>query len=220
MATLLDNLKIEQSSAVEEAQRHNAMIKERYRRLQDAEADQFAEETPVQERNETNYTVRAAVLTPEAPAVSDTPVTQQTPQVTEFVRQRIETPVFTTEKFNTIEREETVAEVIAPAPVEIQAPVQAPVQAAAVSTEVQYGLSRFAKTVMVAFTAVVATMFCLIGVNSQIIRQKNVRLQELETQNQELMMEYQELQLAIEDATSQETIMQYAQEQGMILAME
>ena len=44
MATLLEEMKTETMSAVEEAQRHNALIKERYRRLQDAEADQFAEE--------------------------------------------------------------------------------------------------------------------------------------------------------------------------------
>lgn len=213
MATLLEEMKTGTMSAVEEAQRHNALIKERYRRLQDAEADQFAEETHI-ERNATNYTVRASVLAPEAPVIADTPVFEQAPMITEFVHERVESPVFTTEKFNAIEREQTVAEVVAPTPVEM--PTQAPVQATATEVEVQYGLSRLAKTVMAAFAATVTLMLCLIGVNSNVIRQKSVRLQELETQNQELMIEYQELQARIQQATSQETIMEYVQEEGMI----
>ena len=79
MATL--ELEREQVLSVEEqAQRHNAMINERYRRLRDAENNQFARET---------QDVRASVIAPEKPVfvapVAESPVVEQMPQITEFV---------------------------------------------------------------------------------------------------------------------------------------
>ena len=191
-----------------EAQKHNAMISERYRRLQDAEADQFGS-TP-QVRTES---VRASVLAPEKPV--DAPVLEQTPQVTEYVRSRIETPVFTTDKFNNITDAAVAVPVIdtpvAPMPVEVYAPTEA------VAQEAQYSLSRMAKTVIAAFAATVVAMISLIGVNSHIIRQKTVRIQNLEEKRQELLEENAEIQRRIEIAQSEETIREYALSQGMIL---
>lgn len=196
--------------AEEEAQKHNAMIAERYRRLQDAEADQFAESCRAED------SIRASVLTPEAPvytAPAETPVVEQTPQVTEFVRARIETPVFTTEKFNGLTEEKTV-EITAPtqtAPVELYAPTQA------VAAEAQYSLSAMAKAVLAAFVATVMVMLTLICVNTQLIRMKSVRIQNLEEQKQQLSEELSELQSRIEMAQSEEAIRQYALSNGMIL---
>ena len=85
-----------QISESEEAQRHNEMIRERYRKLQNAEADQFAEETRTEEK------AYAEITTPEttpayiSPSSVETTVFEQTPRVTEY---RSASPVFTTEKF-------------------------------------------------------------------------------------------------------------------------
>ncbi len=210
MATLeLERTKV--LGAEEEAQKHNAMIAERYRRLQDAEADQFAESY------RTGDAVRASVLAPEAPvytAPTETPAVEQIPQVTEFVRARIETPVFTTEKFNGLKEEQALENTVLPvqtAPVEIYAPTQA------VATEAQYSLSAMAKAVLAAFVATVIVMLTLICVNTQLIRMKSVRVQNLEAQKEQLSEELAELQSRIEAAQSEEAIKQYALSNGMIL---
>lgn len=213
METILERMTLQQQLAEQEAQKHNAQIKERYKRLQDAEADQFAQ-SYIQETNATDYTVRASVLAPEKPFVSvdETPVFEQTPQVTEFVREKIDAPVFTTEKFQAIEtpvvQETTVAAVETQA-VQMQAPT-------AVAVEAQYSLTHFAKMMLVAFATAVLVMLTLICVNTQLIRQKTVELQNLQAQNVQLQEEYTALQSRIQDAISQETIQEYALSQGMI----
>ncbi len=210
MATLLENQTIENKIADKAAELHNAQIKERYRRLQDAEADQFAAETYVQEHAQTNYAVRASVLAPEAPAV------EQVPQVTEFVHTRIDSHVFTTEKFEQAELQTIQAQAPVATYIPVEMPVQTPTTAVAVSQETQYSLSRFAKTVMAAFAAVVIVMLTLICVNSQIIRQKTARIATLETQKQELIEGNAEIQRRIQAAQSDEAIEEYALSQGMI----
>ena len=202
------------SIGAEEEQKHNAMIKERYRRLQDAEAYQFTDNQPTE-----TTTVRASVLAPEAPVYNapDAPTQEQLPEVTQFVRARIDTPVFTTEKFNAIEektQEKVVDSVaIAPtvAPVEIYAPTQA------VATQAQYSLSAMAKVVLVAFVATVIAMLTLICVNTQLIRIKNVRIQNLEEKRDQLVEDVAEIQRRIEMAQSEEAIREFALSKGMIL---
>ena len=190
-----------------EEQKHNAMIAERYRRLQDAEADQFAESYLADEP------VRASVIAPEKPVfitpTVETPATEQTPQVTEFVRTRIESPVFTTEKFDNIQ--ETTADVSAPVEIAI------PTQATALALEEQYSLSHMAKAVLAAFVATVLLMLTLICVNTQIIRIKSVRVQDLEQQKEQLAQDIAELQSRIQAAQSEEAIREYALSNGMIL---
>ena len=213
METILERVSLQQQLAEQEAQKHNAQIKERYKRLQDAEADQFAQ-SYIQENNAADYTVRASVLAPERPSVSveETPVFEQTPQVTEFVREKIEAPVFTTEKFSAVET--PVVQEVAFAPVETQAvQMQAPT---AVATEAQYSLTHFAKMMLAAFATAVLVMLTLICVNTHLIRQKTVELQNLQAQNVQLHEEYTALQNRIEEAISEETITQYALSQGMI----
>ncbi len=218
MAFTAELERVETMQAEKVAQEHNALIKERYRRLQAAEAEQFS---TVTENVAAQQTPRASVLMPEAPApvFNDAPAMEQTPYVTEFVHARVEEPVFTTEKFNGIQQAEAVAVAptimatpVAPA---MQVNVYAPTQAA-VETEAQYTFSAMAKKICLAFAATATIMLSVIGINSGIMRRNNVRLRNLEEQEQSLIERNEELQQRIEAATSEETIIQFAQENGMI----
>ncbi len=202
----------------EEEQKHNAMIKERYRRLQDAEAYQFTDNQPAETSMDT---VRASVLAPETPVYNapDAPTQEQLPQVTQFVRARIDSPVFTTEKFNAVQEEKVAQEVVDNVAVEpMVAPVEIYASRQAVATEAQYSLSAMAKVVLAAFVATVIAMLTLICVNTQLIRIKNVRIQNLEEKRDQLVEEVTEIQRRIEMAQSEEAIRQYALSNGMILA--
>ena len=213
MATLLENERTQTLTQDREAELHNAGINERYRRLAEAEERQFGES------NATENTVRASVLAPERPAFTsptaeNIPAIEQMPTVTEYVRTRTESPVFTTEKFSSITEE---------APVAVQAPVEMPAQTAvaavaavAVSQEAQYSLSRMAKIVMAAFATLVAVMLAVICINTQIISQKTLQLKALEVQRAELLEENAEIQNRIAQARSEEAIREYAKSQGMI----
>lgn len=207
MATLMETQTMKNLTVEKEAELHNAQINERYKRLQNAEADQFAEETE-DIRSESAYSVRASVLTPEAPVVENTATFEQIPQVTEFVREKA--PVFTTEKFNHIA--ETTA------PVAIQAHVSIPVQepVTAVAKQAEYSLTAMAKAIMATFVAVVIMMLTLICINTQTIERKSIQLKNLEKQREELVEQNEELQRRIEIAQSEETIREYALSQGMI----
>ena len=199
-----------------EAQKHNAQIRERYNRLLSAEADQLASETyaqtPVSE-------VRASVLAPEAPVnvtpvTADTPVLEQVPQVTEFVREQVASSVFTTEKFERLQENNpvmnsAVAETIAPTYV---APVFQSAATAAVEVE-QYSLSSFAKKVIAGVGAAVVALVSLIGINTQIINNKEAELRQLRSRQQELVNENARVQEEIEIATSEDTIRAWAQQQ-------
>ncbi len=210
MATLLDNATMQQRLAAQEAELHNAQIKERYRRLQDAENSQFNQSQPT---NTTAYTVRASVLTPERTytAPTQTPAVEQRPQVTEFVREEIavstqapvQTPV------------QAPVQAVNPVQEIYIAPTQAPVQAQAVAVEEGYTLSRAAKMVMAAFAAVVVMLFTIIGINSNIIRQNEAYLAQLEQTNVALQQEYAELQADIAEAKSEDAILEYARSKGM-----
>lgn len=213
MATLLENERTQTLTQDREAELHNAGINERYRRLAAAEERQFGES------NATETTVRASVLAPERPAFTapiaeNIPAIEQIPTVTEYVRTRVESPVFTTEKFGGITEE---------APVAVQTPVEMPTQTAAaavaavaVSQEAQYSLSRMAKIVMAAFATLVAVMLAVICINTQIISQKTLQLKALEAQRAELLEENAEIQNRIAQARSEEAIREYAKSQGMI----
>ncbi len=206
----------ELTNAEVEAQKHNAQIRERYNRLLSAEADQLASETyaqtPVQE-------VRASVLAPEAPAyvspvTADTPVVEQIPQVTEFVREQVASSVFTTEKFERLQENNpvmnsAVAETIAPTYV---APVFQSAATAAMEVE-EYSLSSFAKKVIAGVGAAVIAMVSLIGINTQVINNKKAELRQLRTRQQELENNNASLQEEIEIATSEDTIRAWAEQQ-------
>ena len=209
MATLLDNATMQQRLAAQEAELHNAQIKERYRRLQDAENSQFNQSQPI---NATAYTVRASVLTPERTytAPTQTPAVEQRPQVTEFVREEI--AVSTATPVQTVQ---APVQAINPVQEIYIAPTQAPVQTQAVAVEESYSLSRAAKMVMAAFAAVVVMLLTIIGINSGIIRQNEAYLAQLEQTNVALQQEYAELQADIAEAKSEDVILEYARSKGM-----
>lgn len=201
-----------------EAKRHNEQISERYRQLLNAEATQFSSTPVSQARTEE---VRASVLereTPVAPVytapATETPVLEQAPQVTEFIHERVTHPVFTAEKFERIENftapTTTVNEVVMPT---YTAPVYEQVASVAVEQEASYSFTPFAKLAMAVAGVLAVGMMSLIGMNSQIIRQKTVRLNDLQQKKQELIAQNEELEQRIANATSEETIRAWAESQ-------
>ena len=206
MATL-ELEKVQVLNVEEQAQRHNAMIRERYRRLQDAEHNQFARE---------ENTIRASVIAPEAPVfvAPETPVVEQLPQITEFVPTQAEMPVFTTEKFNGTRVQDVVETPVAPVQV-ATAPVE--VYTATATKAPEYMLTSMAKTVLAVFSAVVVAITSLICVNSHVIRQKTIRIQNLEQKKEQLLDINEEIQRRLSAAQSDEAIAEFAQTQGMVL---
>ncbi len=181
-----------------EEEKHNAMISERYRKLLDAVEDQFSA-VGVED-------AYAATRVVEAPVREETPVVEQVPQVTEYTPSTLASSVFTTEKF---ERMEAVT------PVETNvAPVRA--QATKVATEAHYSLTPLAKVAMAVFTLLVVAMLVLIGVNSQIIKNKSIRIKNLEEKKEQLIEQYQELNEYIAELQTEESIIQRATDMGLL----
>ena len=60
-------------------------------------------------------------------------------------------------------------------------------------------------------------MLALICMNTQIIRQKSIRIQNLEKKKQQLLNQVDEIENRIAAAQSEETILQYALENGIVL---
>ncbi|MBQ8657533.1 MAG: hypothetical protein IJ506_00170 [Clostridia bacterium] len=207
MNTVLDKTAVNTAVRDDAAALHNAQIRERYERLQNIEADQFA-----QFEQESNAPVRASVLAPERPAPR---TSEQSPSVTEYTRNEADYALFAPE---TLDRAIGSAAPVAP-------PVQAPVQempvavvtpTAEVEAVAQYSLSAFAKKVLAAFACVVVALLTIIAVNSHIISEKRIRVEKLEKQRQQLEEKNEELQKRIEEATSEETIRAFAEANGMI----
>lgn len=202
MSTLLER----KTSVTTEEERHNAMISERYRKLLNAIDDQYASETPVATQNAYSpaYTTEAPVYAP----VESTPAMEQVPQVTEFAPSQVASSVFTAEKLD------RVVEDFAPTMVVNETP-KTVVKAATVA-QVSYSLSPLAKVVLAVFTALVVVMLTFIGINSQIIQRKTLRLKNLEEKKQELMERNEEIQRYIAELQTEESIMQRAAEAGLI----
>ena len=194
----------------EQAEQHNAQISERYRLLQNAENSQFAQEQPTQSV-QPELTVEMPTFV--AHEVCETPVVEQTPQVTDFVRERITSPVFTAEKFErTVDFQESAATAVTPlvTPV-IQSIVEEHTEVAA-----HYSLSALAKVVMAIFAAIVIALISLIAYNSQVIDRKMIKIQNLESKREQLLDQQEEIQSRIAMAQSEESILQWAQSQGMV----
>ena len=201
----------EQLLEAEVAQKHNAMINENYRKLENAvsmqtkerEAEKLAEET-----------AREHVVEEQAPlyiSPSNVATFEQMPRMTEYVSPTA-AALFTPQKFNAIK--DYQEEMVAPAPVEIVTPKMAQETA----MEAQYALTPLAKVIMAVFTFVVIAMLSLICINTQIIRQKSVRIQNLEEKKEQLLEEYDDLQRRIEAAQSEEAIRAYADANGIVLS--
>lgn len=198
------------------AEEHNANINARYEALKNAESRQINNNMPTQEVERAQSVVRAAVASLNscaAPVYGMTPTLEQTPHVTEFVPTREASAVFTTEKFE-------MATPVAPKNQEV-APMQPTLIAdvtknEAVAVNEGYSFSLFAKLTMAVFALVVIAMLTLIGINSNIIQQKTLELENLKLRKIELSEENEEIDQRIANAKSPETILQYAQSNGMV----
>ena len=190
-----------QKAEVEKAQRHNELINENFLKIKNLVHAQF-DEDEVQDVVET-----VEEVVEETPLyISPANVTnlERAPIVTEYASP-MAAAVFTAQKYE-IAKENTQ-------PVEYTAPVQATERA----VEVSYALTPLAKVIMAAFTFVVVAMLALICMNTQIIRQKSIRIQNLEEKKQQLLNQVDEIESRIAAAQSKETILQYALENGIIL---
>ena len=212
----------------EEARKHNAMIRERYRLLQNAEEAQlektFAEAE--QQKRAEQFTAPAAPVEPVVPAVSEAPaapvVKTQERAVPLTAQQK---DLFTADTFR------RVVSGAAEAQAAVQTPVQAPafrpvyvpgeakeqvkaVEKSAEKALESYSLTNAAKAVIAAVAAFVVLLIALIGVNTRILNAKGAELTMLEEKKAELVEQSRELANRIEKATSEETIAAWAQANG------
>lgn len=227
MTTLWETQTLDDLQA-EEARKHNAMIRERYRLLQNAEEAQlektFAEAE--QQKRAEQFTAPAAPVEPVAPAVPEAPaapvVKTQERAVPLTAQQK---DLFTADTFR------RVVSGAAEAQAAVQAPVQAPafrpvyvpgeakeqvkaVEKSAEKALESYSLTNAAKAVIAAVAAFVVLLIALIGVNTRILNAKGAELTMLEEKKAELVEQSRELANRIEKATSEETIAAWAQANG------
>ncbi len=219
MELLRDVAMMDATVTEKEAQEHNALIKERYRRLQNAEASQFAEkEVNTIEENTLRSADIARANTVYAPVFERTSAIEQTPQVTEYVRANVAEPIFTAEKFERLEETAQGNNVMSANVTEI--PVSIPVSTPVMTTEnamaERYSLTTFAKMMITVFATLVLAMLTLICINTYTINQKTLQLQDLEARKAELIEQNEAIQRRIADAKSEETIRAYAESQGMV----
>lgn len=227
MTTLWETQTLDDLQA-EEARKHNAMIRERYRLLQNAEEAQLEKtfaEAELQKRAE-QFTAPAAPVEPVVPAVPEAPaapvVKTQERAVPLTAQQK---DLFTADTFR------RVVSGAAEAQVAVQTPVQAPafrpvyvpgeakeqvkaVEKSAEKALESYSLTNAAKAVIAAVAAFVVLLIALIGVNTRILNAKGAELTMLEEKKAELVEQSRELANRIEKATSEETIAAWAQANG------
>ena len=189
----------------QERELHNSKINERYREILGTVEGQFGTEEP-----EMNV---APVL--DAPIVETRPVApavEQNPRVIEYTSTGPAASLFTSETLDRISAQ-PVADTFAPTMVMPQAVEMA---APVVEKEATYSLTPMAKVVMAVFTALVVVMLALIGVNSQTIQYKSLRLKNLEEKKQELIERNEEVQRYIAELQTEESILQRATESGLL----
>lgn len=227
MTTLWETQTLDDLQA-EEARKHNAMIRERYRLLQNAEEAQLEKtfaEAELQKRAE-QFTAPAAPVAPVVPAVPEAPaapvVKTQERAVPLTAQQK---DLFTADTFR------RVVSGAAEAQAAVQTPVQAPafrpeyvpgeakeqvkaVEKSAEKALESYSLTNAAKAVIAAVAAFVVLLIALIGVNTRILNAKGAELTMLEEKKAELVEQSRELANRIEKATSEETIAAWAQANG------
>ncbi|MBS5856462.1 MAG: hypothetical protein KID07_06820 [Firmicutes bacterium] len=227
MTTLWETQTLDDLQA-EEARKHNAMIRERYRLLQNAEEAQlektFAEAE--QQKRAEQFNAPAAPVEPVVPAMPEAPaapvVKTQERAVPLTAQQK---DLFTADTFR------RVVSGAAEAQAAVQTPVQAPafrpvyvpgeakeqvkaVEKSAEKALESYSLTNAAKAVIAAVAAFVVLLIALIGVNTRILNAKGAELTMLEEKKAELVEQSRELANRIEKATSEETIAAWAQANG------
>lgn len=227
MTTLWETQTLDDLQA-EEARKHNAMIRERYRLLQNAEEAQlektFAEAE--QQKRAEQFTAPAAPVAPVVPAAPEAPaapVAKTQERAVPLTAQQKD--LFTADTFR------RVVSGAAEAQAAVQTPVQAPafrpvyvpgeakeqvkaVEKSAEKALESYSLTNAAKAVIAAVAAFVVLLIALIGVNTRILNAKGAELTMLEEKKAELVEQSRELANRIEKATSEETIAAWAQANG------
>lgn len=227
MTTLWETQTLDDLQA-EEARKHNAMIRERYRLLQNAEEAQlektFAEAE--QQKRAEQFTAPAAPVEPVVPAVSEAPaapvVKTQERAVPLTAQQK---DLFTADTFRRVVSGAAEAQAAVQTPVQspafrpVYVPGEAKEQVKAVEKSAEkalesYSLTNAAKAVIAAVAAFVVLLIALIGVNTRILNAKGAELTMLEEKKAELVEQSRELANRIEKATSEETIAAWAQANG------
>lgn len=227
MTTLWETQTLDDLQA-EEARKHNAMIRERYRLLQNAEEAQLEKtfaEAELQKRAE-QFTAPAAPVEPVVPAVPEAPaapvVKTQERAVPLTAQQK---DLFTADTFRRVVSGAAEAQAAVQTPVQAPAfrpvyvPSEAKEQVKAVEKSAEkalesYSLTNAAKAVIAAVAAFVVLLIALIGVNTRILNAKGAELTMLEEKKAELVEQSRELANRIEKATSEETIAAWAQANG------
>ena len=214
----------------EDAALHNALIKERYEKLKNAEATQLAES--ISEAERAPYAApraAASVLAPERPEKTapafTAPVPERTPLGNEVVHTKVESPLFTPETLDRTIQENYYDFAPTQMPAAPVIPVQTAEMPAAAATAASvdaavkesYGLNALAVKMIAAFAALVFTLLTIIGINSYVIRQKTMRLNQLEQRKERLVEQRSELEKDILEAQSYEKILEFVREHGMIL---
>ena len=208
MTMLRERFELDQEE-LEKAKRHNEATHENLLKIENFIEGQF-DQDEVQD---------VATETVEEPIVEETPLyispsnvgrLEQAPIVREYASP-MAAALFTSQKFEMAQ--ENMEMQATPAPVEFAAPIRATEKVA----EESYALTPLAKMIMAAFTFVVVAMLALICMNTQIIRQKSLRIKNLEEKKQQLIEQSQDIQRRIEAAQSEDTIRQYALENGIVL---
>ena len=213
-AQTLDNVQ------TEEAKRHNEMIRERYRQLQNAEEIQLSETFADAEQAKEN----AAPAVPVAPVTPAPAEPARTEERSANVSQQ-QRELFTADTFRRVISDnvqeqtaapvqaEAVREIYAPAPVFVPEKKNEAVKEAQKEAET-YSLTSAAKAMIAAFAALVVLMLTVIGINTRILNAKGAELTALELQRAELVEESRALAENIVNATSEETIANWAAQNG------
>ena len=214
MELLREETQIRETNAQSEQERHNAMINEHYQKLLNAVNGQLAEDTNVSFQKEektynTNVENENVYISPNVNTVNSVNY-EQAPRVTEYLS-RASSALFTADKFEQMKAMQMNERTM-------MTPTYAPAKVEAVQKEVQYSLSNAAKTVIVTFAVAIVGMLTLIGVNTNAINQKRMNIEALETRKAELVEMSESVQERIQQATSEETIREYAESQGMVQA--
>lgn len=196
-----------------EAQKHNALISERYKRLQNMVATQLAENTTEEQNGYVGASAPAQTSLYVSPNAVNAAAYTVNPTVTEY-KSLLDSDLFTTKRFERMQptQEAPVQQAVISEPVAVTAPVES----VEMKREAQYSLSSMAKVAIAVFTFTVVAMLTLISANTYAINQKQLNIQSLETRRAELVEQNAQLQRRIEDATSEETIREYAESQGMV----
>lgn len=185
----------------QEAVAHNAQIKERYRILQEADTNEFSGPAYVAAKNSTIFAEQQGDIA----AVSTLPVQEQAPQVKEFAtnlaQEKQETSsLFTVETLNRLQRQTAVA----------------PVATTKAAVADSYSLTPLAKTVLAVVMAIITLMLTVICINSAVLRHKNLQIKNYEQKKEQLLEQYEQLQQRIADARSEDSIIQWATEKGLV----